>query len=225
MALLAYNLTGAPVTLAAGSPAPVLPASSNPPNRGPAVNVTSELRPDLAVDPTNGVAGGVDAAGFAAIQVQVAAADVQFEWTADPEYLVATLVAEGPLPGLHASTHATGQPDAIAEVTSNSTHRTGDGSDHAVVAANAGALANIQEVLVPVAGASPQTVAVAFPVPFPSPAYAVSPGYEDEVGGAVPDVVCMIDGTTKGTPGVNVIVSSIGGAPLNGVLNIIAKHP
>lgn len=92
MALLAYNLTGAPLALAAGSPVRTLPASPNPPSRGPAVNVTTELRPDTAVDPTNGVAGGVSAAGYVALQAQ----SVAFEWTSDPEYLVGALRAGGP---------------------------------------------------------------------------------------------------------------------------------
>lgn len=73
MPLLAYNLTGAPVTLAAGSPPPVLPASSAPPNRSPAVNVTSEL-------------GGLSGAAWAAIQAQIDAGSVQLEWSGTPEY-------------------------------------------------------------------------------------------------------------------------------------------
>lgn len=114
MALLAYNLTGAPVPLAAGSPIVTLPISSNPPNRGPAVNVTSELRPNATVDPTNGIAGGVDAAGYVALQAQ--AASVQFEWTGDAEYLTTGLTAGGPTTA-HASSHQSGGADVIAELT------------------------------------------------------------------------------------------------------------
>lgn len=112
MALLAYNLTGSPVALAAGTPTVTLPASSNPPNRGPAVDVTSELRPNAAVDPTNGITGGVDAAGYAALQAQ--AASVQFEWTRDAEYLTTGLTVGGPTAGLHAASHQNGGGDEVS---------------------------------------------------------------------------------------------------------------
>lgn len=102
MPLFAYNLTGVPVALAAGSPVVTLPASVAPPARGTTYNVTSELRPSLAVDPVNGKAGGVEAAGFALIQqAQVTGGLIALEWTSDPEYLTTGLLVGGPVPGPH----------------------------------------------------------------------------------------------------------------------------
>ena len=101
MALHAYNLTGAPVTLAAANSAPPsLPASAAPPARSPAFNVTSELRPNLTVDPANGVTGGLDAAAFTAIQAQISAGTIELEWTADAEYLTGVVVPGGPSAGV-----------------------------------------------------------------------------------------------------------------------------
>lgn len=99
MALLVFNITGAAVTLAAGVPAKVIPASAAPPLRGAAVNVTSELR-------------GLAAGGYIALEAQRAGVLV-YEWTSDPEYVVGTLVVGGPNPGTHASTHATGGADLL----------------------------------------------------------------------------------------------------------------
>lgn len=82
MALLAFNLTGAAVTLAAGNPVRDIPASAAPPARGAAVNVTSELR-------------GLTGANYTALQAQVTAGTLQFEWTAEPEYDVTNLVIYG----------------------------------------------------------------------------------------------------------------------------------
>lgn len=96
MPLYAYNLTGTSLATAAGNPAPELPPSLSPPSRGEAFDVTSELRPDVTVDPAMGVVGGLDASDFAALQAQVDAADVAFEWTSDPEYLTGALVVGGP---------------------------------------------------------------------------------------------------------------------------------
>lgn len=85
--LLAYNLTGAPLTLAAGNPTvPDLPASAAPPARGPAVNVTAEL-------------DGLSAGDYTALQVQVDAGDVQFVWDGTPNYDTGDLEAESPLTG------------------------------------------------------------------------------------------------------------------------------
>jgi hypothetical protein len=118
MALRVYNITGAPVVLAAGNPVRTIPLSAAPPARGPAVDVTSELRPNLAVDPANGVAGGLDAAAFILLQAQ--AASLVFEWTSDPEYTTGTLVTAGPAPGAHAPTHKTaGGTDVLAVGSSN----------------------------------------------------------------------------------------------------------
>lgn len=98
MPLVAYNLTGAPVVLITGkSSPPTLPASTSPPSRGPAFNITSEFRPNLTVDPANGITGGLGVADFAALKVQVDAGTVAIEWTADPEYLTALFDPSGPL--------------------------------------------------------------------------------------------------------------------------------
>jgi len=114
MPLLAFNLTGADVTLDAGNPAPTLPASLSPPNRSEAYNVTAELRPNLTVDPAAGVVGGLSAANFALIQLQVDAGDIEFEWTdVNPEYLTTGLTIGGSSPGAHAATHLTGGADEL----------------------------------------------------------------------------------------------------------------
>jgi len=97
MALYVYNLTGAPVVLAAGNPARTIPASTTPPTR---VDVTSELR-------------GLTGPDYTALEAQRAGTLV-YEWTSDPEYAVGTLTVEGPAPGLHKSTHAAGGSDALA---------------------------------------------------------------------------------------------------------------
>jgi hypothetical protein len=112
MPLLAFNITGAPATLAAGNPARTLPASASPPGRGKPVDVTSELRPNLTVDPANGKAGGLTGANVTAIQEQ--AASIVLEWTSDPEYLTDALVVSGPTAGLHAPTHNAGGGDVLA---------------------------------------------------------------------------------------------------------------
>jgi len=104
MPLFAYNITGAPVTLQAGTPVVVLPGCVAPPARGPAYNVTSELRPDPAVDPVNGKAGGVGFGGFTALQSQLTANQIELEWTSDAEYLTTGLVIGGPAPGPHGLT-------------------------------------------------------------------------------------------------------------------------
>jgi hypothetical protein len=82
MPLIAYNLTTTALTLAGGSPAPVLPASTGTGVRGPGVNVTSELR-------------GIGGTAYAAIDVQRAAASVAFAWTGTPEYATPGLVLGG----------------------------------------------------------------------------------------------------------------------------------
>lgn len=108
MPLLAFNLTGTALALAAGKPVPpILPASTSPPARGPAYDVTSELRPNLTVDPAHGKAGGLTGANYVAIQVQVTAVSIALEWTGDPEYLTTGLTVPGPSPGAHAATHKT----------------------------------------------------------------------------------------------------------------------
>lgn len=96
MSLFVYNLTGAPVVLAAGSPIVTVPASANPPARSKAYNVTSELKPDITLDPVNGKAGGVLAPGYVALQLQVTNNQLVFEWTSEPEYLTPGLIVSTP---------------------------------------------------------------------------------------------------------------------------------
>lgn len=116
MPLLAFNLTGTALALAAGKPVPpVLPASVSPPARGQAYDVTSELRPNLTVDPAHGKSGGLTNANYISIQAQVTAASIALEWTGDPEYLTTGLSIPGPAPGAHAATHKTaGGTDVLA---------------------------------------------------------------------------------------------------------------
>lgn len=79
MSLLAYNLTTAPLALAAGAPIVTLPASTSAGARGPAFNVTGELKGQLAP-------------AFALLQAQVAAGQVQYEWSGLPEFNTFSLV-------------------------------------------------------------------------------------------------------------------------------------
>jgi hypothetical protein len=95
MPLYVYNITGAPVVLAAGHPVRTIPRSAAAPTRGPAVDCTSELRPDVTVDPINGVAGGLLGADYVLLQGQ--AASLAFEWTSDTEFLTPGLTV--PTPG------------------------------------------------------------------------------------------------------------------------------
>ncbi len=100
MALYVHNLTGAPITLAGTTV--VVPISAAPPARGPAVNVTSELR-------------GLTNGQYAALEAQrVAGPSLSYEWNDAPEYLIGTLkFLTGPPPGPHETTHATGGADAL----------------------------------------------------------------------------------------------------------------
>lgn len=74
MSLLAYNLTGLPLTLAAGNPPRDLPAD------GSAMNVTAELQ-------------GLAPADYDAIQVQVVALEVRLDWTGAPEFNIGSVTA------------------------------------------------------------------------------------------------------------------------------------
>jgi len=78
MALLAYNLTGAPVTLTTVTPAVVLPASGAPPALGEGVNVTSELR-------------GLPAATYALLQTQ-SVNTVRYIWEDGVDYVTPGLI-------------------------------------------------------------------------------------------------------------------------------------
>ncbi len=66
MSLLAYNLTGSPLTLVGGNPPPTLPAS------GEAMNVTAELR-------------GLNDNAYADLKIQQID-QVRYAWTGAPEY-------------------------------------------------------------------------------------------------------------------------------------------
>lgn len=101
MALLAFNKTTTALLLAKGNPVRTLPASLSPGVRGPAFNVTSELR-------------GLSNSDYAALQVQVAAGSCEYEWTGDKEYTTATLVTTGLTPGAHASTHRAAGADSLS---------------------------------------------------------------------------------------------------------------
>lgn len=139
MPLLAYNKTTSPVALAAGSPVVTLPASLVPGARGKAFDVTAELWPNLTVDPANGKTGGLTAANFTALQVQVAAGSVEYAWTHQPEFSVGTLVITGPAPGAHATTHKTAGGTDVLAVASAGTGvtATGAGASHAHSVASA----------------------------------------------------------------------------------------
>ena len=79
MALLAYNLTSDPVTLAAGAVTVTLPPSPNAPAPGPAVNVTSKLA-DLSNEEYTALA-------------QQATDTVQYVWTTVQEYTIGNVPA------------------------------------------------------------------------------------------------------------------------------------
>jgi len=80
MALIAYNLTAAPLVLAAGNPVPTLKASPSVGVRGQGFDVTVEIL-------------GLAAANYTALQAQQDAGSVQYEWTDLPEYNTFSLVA------------------------------------------------------------------------------------------------------------------------------------
>ncbi len=71
--LFAYNLTGAPVSLAAGNNPLTLPASTAPPARGEPSNATSELR-------------GLSNPDYLLLEAQVVAGDIALEWSGTPDY-------------------------------------------------------------------------------------------------------------------------------------------
>ena len=117
MSLLCFNTTGAPITMLVTGV--VIPLSPSPANRGPAVNVTSEMRPNLTVDPARGKTGGLTGANFVTISGQ---AGLAFEWTQDVEYLTTGLTVNGGtagVPSAHASTHKSigGDPLVVQTIT------------------------------------------------------------------------------------------------------------
>lgn len=81
MALYAYNLTTAAVTLAAGNPARTIPASAGVGTKSAPVNVTSELK---------------GLSSYASLQAQVAAGTISFAWTNYPDYVVTGLTVAAP---------------------------------------------------------------------------------------------------------------------------------
>lgn len=81
MALYAYNLTTAAVTLAGGNPARTLPASTGAGTKSSPVNVTSELK---------------GLSSYAAIQAQVAAGTISLAWTNYPDYTTTGLTVAAP---------------------------------------------------------------------------------------------------------------------------------
>lgn len=97
MALYVYNLTGNPVTLAAGQPIVTLEPSAAPPARSKPTNITSKIRPDLTIDSVNGILNGLLPANYLALQAQVLAHLVVFVWTGGPEYLTPGLFCESML--------------------------------------------------------------------------------------------------------------------------------
>lgn len=97
MPLYATNLRAFVVTLAAGNPAPVLPANSR-------VNVTSELRALTGPQQT-------------AIQVQIAAGDLDLTWDGMPEYSTGAMATMGLAPAAHAAEHLDGGSDPIDDAT------------------------------------------------------------------------------------------------------------
>jgi hypothetical protein len=90
MSLIAYNITGAAIVISGTTVS--VPASSNPPTAGISLDVTSELRPNLTVDPVKGHAGGLAAADYAAIAGQVG---LKIAWTSSPEYITTGLFPSG----------------------------------------------------------------------------------------------------------------------------------
>src|SRR4030067_2476135 len=91
MALLCSTLPLAPIPLVAGVPPPVIPPSLAPLVRGPAINVTSDLKGLAPPDDT-------------ALDVQRVIVPLEYEWTSDPEYPTPGLTVDGPAPGVHTHT-------------------------------------------------------------------------------------------------------------------------
>jgi hypothetical protein len=79
MALIVQNLTIADINLSGITSTLTVPATTVAGIPGEPVNVTGELHPDLTVDPVHGKTGGLNAAAFTALQVQVG--DLLYTWT------------------------------------------------------------------------------------------------------------------------------------------------
>lgn len=113
MALLAYNKTTGALNLGVAV-LPLSTATVTPGTRGKAFDLTSQLRPNLTVDPVNGTTNGLSPAQFASVDAFRAAGNVDFEWTSDPEYATPGLLVDGPTPGFHAASHLPSGYDPIA---------------------------------------------------------------------------------------------------------------
>jgi hypothetical protein len=87
--LQVFNTTLSPITMPVTGV--VVPASLSNTKRGPGVNVTSECRPNLTVDPANGVTGGLTAANYTSIAGQ---AGLEFVWVGQPKYLTTNLTVQ-----------------------------------------------------------------------------------------------------------------------------------
>lgn len=121
MPLVAYNLTGSPVTLTGTTT--ILPASAAPPARGAGINVTSELR-------------NLSSGAFAALQAQ-AGGVVEYRWTGVAEFNTYSLTVEV------GSTKPT-TAALVWHVETTGNDLTGDGSVGAPFATPAGALAKLK---------------------------------------------------------------------------------
>jgi hypothetical protein len=88
MSLLVYNNSNTLITIIGTSV--IVPASTSPPLFGKATDVTSELRPDVTVDPVNGINGGLLAADYLNIMAQL---ELKFVWSGSPEYNTPGLVS------------------------------------------------------------------------------------------------------------------------------------
>ena len=83
MPLFVYNITGVPVTLAAGNPVKIIPASVAPPSRGVGIDVTKSLK-------------GLTGPNYTALEAQRVATLV-YEWSTLPEYPVGVLKIDSTL--------------------------------------------------------------------------------------------------------------------------------
>ncbi len=86
MALLAYNRSGAPIALAESNTPLILPESASPPARGPAVNVTYELR-------------GLTAEQYTDLVAQATEEGIDYVWTGPPEFDTGDLFPIAPSTG------------------------------------------------------------------------------------------------------------------------------
>lgn len=93
MPLVVYNLTDKELTIYkfpnyVPVPIPIvrLQASLIPGTKHTGINVTDEFRPNLAVDPVNGIIDGLTSKELLSVQSLVDHGRVCFSWTSEPEY-------------------------------------------------------------------------------------------------------------------------------------------